>query len=723
MKTFFVLMIYAINSFVFSQTLDLNKPKILIAKPTHTPNIDGIIENYEWSNSNKGKDFIQKEPFDGISATEKTEIYVLYDEQNLYLAIKCFDKNPNGIATNFSSRDSYGTADYVGFMLDTFNDKLNAYYFAITAAGTKIDGKYSNDKRFKNDWDGVWYGEANLTDYGWSAEFKIPFSTLQFETNTNQWGFNAFRNISRKREISYWQYQSRNNGVRVSKSGVLKNLLGIKAGSNLQFIPYLTSAIAQDRVSKLKFQNNNGVTGLDIKYAVTSNLDAVATINPDFAQIEADEEVINLSRYPVYLREKRPFFLEGSNYFRSFGGGHGRSIFYSRRINEPIYGVKLNGKLGEWSIGLLNTLNDNDIGVSNKIRKGEISNSINARASYNILSLRRDILENSQIGIVAMSKDFSGSYNRIFGVDAQLRLGDYDRFSAQATFSFENKFSGNNQSISLSYRRATDLISYSANYAEQGENFMGNEIGFNRYNNFREIGLGFRYGPRFEEIGLRRVILNINAFSQNFHTLNFFNKNTLSRNVSLWGMVQFMNYWAIKFSYNYGKEYDRFDKVLYPKNGFSIGFDTNNNDRLYLDLGHRQGKYRTGYNWSYNGRALFRPSDKFNLEVNYNYSLVKLLSSKNTFEYSTYEVFRSKFFYYFTRDFNARLILQYNRLSNRLDAYFLFSYRFQPGSAIYLAYNERFDSQAYTENGVEIYPKFGSSHKILQLKFSYLFQL
>lgn len=715
-----IALVFLLNGGLFSQ----NDIKKINAKRTNTPIIDGIYNNDEWEIGEVASGFIQREPNEGVKATQNTEVRFLYDEKYLYVGIKCFDDNPELISEAFSNRDKYGSGDYVGIMLDTFHDHINSYLFAVTAVGTQIDGKCFNDSRKSFDWDGIWWSETSVTSYGWIAEIKIPFTTLQFDEQQDEWGVNIFRNVARERELSYWQFQNRDYQFRVSKNGHLGNLTNLKNGTNLNFIPYITTSFNEDRISSFKMRNNNGISGFDLKYGVSSNLNLVVTVNPDFAQIEADDDRINLSHYPLYLSEKRPFFLEGNEIFRTQGSSYNSNMFYSRRINAPLYGAKMTGKIGEWNIGFLHSLNDDDGGIQNLIDNEELNSEFDKSAYYNVLRINRDIFDNSQIGLIAMSKEYSGKYNRMFGLDAQFRFLDKYRVSVEVGKSIvDQKQNNDNHSIMIGLNRNSDFFSFNMNYSEQGSDFLGNQIGFYNYNNFRKVSGGLRFGPRFEEIGIRWMGLGLDATTLNYHSKNFFDKSTLTREVEFWTMISSNNYWAIRASVSGGKRFDRVHEYLYDALRYSIFLDNNRNSDIYFNVSHNQGKYRGGYNWRYKASVTLKPTDKLTTQFSYDRSLVKYYNIlEEEFIEQFHEIVISKFYYYFTDKLNVRLIAQYSVFDERFSSYFLLGYRFSPGCSLFLAYNEQYDSDVYEVNDIEYYPEFSSSQKVLQLKFSYLIQ-
>jgi len=706
--------------------------RVVTAVKTSTPKVDGQWSDAEWNYGGVAKHFTQTEPKDGIPASENTEAYFLYDDENIYVGIKCLDSEPEKIMDELAGRDNIGASDYIEVIFDTFNDDRNGYGFGATPGGVKVDGKYFNDGEWDISWDGIWNVETGRLADGWFAEFKIPFATMSFpKVERMTWGMNVLRSIQRKREHDYWQEVTRDFGLKMSRLGNLENLSGIRPGMNLQLLPYVTSGLKQDRVTDLHRDNPNGFTGLDVRYNVTSNLTAVLTVNPDFAQIEADEDRINLSHYPLILREKRPFFLEGASIFHTAGnsmsdGEYQTALFYSRRINEPVYGLKMTGKVGNWDVGVIHALNDNDYGLNMKIEDEELPANTRTRAFYNVVRMSKDIFARSQVGFIAMSKEHEKGYNRIVGMDGRIRLKNNYTISFEGVRSFGPDTRMNNHSANLYLNHQSDFFKFSVWYQEQAPNFVGNDLGFYDYNNFRDMGLWFQLCPRFEKFGIRKMGNNVNAWTENYQNKYFFDKGTLTRgwNYNFW--IQTMKYWGFGAGRSTGKNYDRVDEVLYPNLSYWVWMNNNWTSRVNFSLNHSQGKYREGYRWSYSGSLRFRPSSRFNVQFSYNRSLAKLIDDDTgLWEDNHYEIFRSKIYYHFSRNLNTRFILQYNGMEERLDTYYLIAYNFKPGSFLYLAYTERFDSDEYTNaQGFDVMPaKFGSSYKVLQLKFSYLMQI
>ena len=345
--------------------------------------LDGRLDELDWSRAPVLSDFIQQAPDEGAPATENTEVRILYTQENFYVGIKAYDSKPDSIRSILARRDSRTPSDWLRIYIDSYHDHRSAFEFAVNPAGVKRDVFWSNDRRPDDDWDAVWDVAVHQDGEGWSAEFQIPFSQIRFpKRDFHTWGFQVARVIARNNETSFWCRIPKGVPQFCSLFGDLKGIEHIPSPKRLQLLPYsLGKGAFEPAEEDNPFSTSSSFlanTGLDVKYGLTSNLTLDATFNPDFGQVEADPAQVNLSAYETYFREKRPFFMEGSHMldFR-LGSGHERdSLFYSRRIgrqpqgdptdaeyyqrpeNTTILGAaKLTGKTSTgWSIGLLEAL-------------------------------------------------------------------------------------------------------------------------------------------------------------------------------------------------------------------------------------------------------------------------------------------------------------------------------------------------------------------------------
>ena len=454
--------------------------------------IDGQLDEPDWTGAPVATDFIQSEPREGEPASEETIVRVLYDKANLYVGFVGRDPNPAGIIVNELKKDfSSRSADIFVVTLDTFHDGRNSYIFGVNAGGARWDGQSTNDGRELNaNWDGLWYVRASVSETGWTAEMAIPFRSLRFRDADPQiWGINFLRRIRRRNEDSYWSPIPRfYNVMRVSLSGALEGLTGVRPGSDLRIKPFVLGSGGESTRTTVDGEFDGGV---DIKYGVTSGLTWDFTVNTDFSQVEADEQQVNLTRFSLFFPEKRDFFLENSGVFQfgqganlGGGGSAGRQnvvrrdlvLFFSRRIGLsaggdalPILGgTRLTGRTGRYNVGALNI----------QQRGSGESPSTN----FTALRLRRDILRNSDIGVMLLNKESAGShYNRVFGTDANFRFFGDLTFNASMAKTLSPVSvvgsQGRDTSVQLASRFRDPLWDVRVQHVTIGERF-NNELGF-----------------------------------------------------------------------------------------------------------------------------------------------------------------------------------------------------------------------------------------------------
>ncbi|PKL84398.1 MAG: hypothetical protein CVV24_00230 [Ignavibacteriae bacterium HGW-Ignavibacteriae-3] len=309
--------------------------------------LDGKLTEPIWKNS-PVSGFIQRDPEEGAPSTEKTEVWVAYDEGNLYVAAHLHDSKPELIDASLARRDGYTNSDWFGIYVDAFNDKRTGNYFGVNAGGTMVDGVLFNDSWDDETWDGIWEAKTYIDETGWSVELKIPFSQLRFnEVEKMTWGINFTREIKRNNEKSFFVMVPKSESGFVSRFASLEGLIGVKPKQRFEVLPYLVQKsqfLVHDQNDPF-YKSNQFKTslGADVKIGIGSNLNIDATINPDFGQVEVDPAVINLSAFESYFEEKRPFFIEGANMFYFGIGGVNNNwgfnfgwpeLFYSRRIGR-----------------------------------------------------------------------------------------------------------------------------------------------------------------------------------------------------------------------------------------------------------------------------------------------------------------------------------------------------------------------------------------------------
>ena len=394
-----------------------DRPRLQAMRLAQAPVIDGDVLGEElWLDVDFGTGFQQVEPFEGEPASERTEVRIAFDDAALYIAVICFDREASSLAISDSRRDArLQDEDSFRVVLDTFGDRQNGFVFGTNMAGIQYDGQFTNQGRgggggssrsFSSgganlDWDTSWTVRTTSGDFGWSAEMAIPFRSLRYGSGRAIWGLNFERNIRRNSETSFWAHLGRQHDLfRVSEAG---HLVGVEPPRqrNLQLTPYVLSS-ARDYVEG---SADDSEFGMDLKYGVTPSLTLDLTVNTDFAQVEADDQQINLDRFSLFFPEKRPFFLENSGLFRvggrsSFRGG--TELFFSRRIGlsggrpVPILGgARLSGRAGGFNVGFLNMQTDD---------LGDIHGN-----NFTVARVGREYRNRSRAGVLVVNRQGTGS--------------------------------------------------------------------------------------------------------------------------------------------------------------------------------------------------------------------------------------------------------------------------------------------------------------------------
>ncbi len=391
------------------------------ARVNESPKIDGDLSEHLWNEASAISDFLQREPHEGAPATEKTEVKIIYNDKAIFFGVICYDSQPDKVIARERSRDDrLGSDDTFELILDTFHDHQSAFLFRTNPLGTQFDSWITDEGRRENrEWDERWEAAAKITEFGWIAEIQIPFKSIRTSDKAEHiWGIDFRRIIRRKNEEAAWSNYRRNfNFSEVSQAGHLIGLADISSGLKLRVKPYVVSGAARIfRRGQFSTENLFDFGLEDVKYRITPSLTLDFTANPDFAQADVDEQVVNLSRFPVFFPEKREFFQENAGMF-DFGSGGPRpelKLFHSRRIGlsqrrEPIdiiAGIKLTGQLAGLDLGFMNIQTDD-------FREEPGGN-------FTVLRLRKKLFSRSVVGAIATNaqSEANGDHNRTFGVDA-----------------------------------------------------------------------------------------------------------------------------------------------------------------------------------------------------------------------------------------------------------------------------------------------------------------
>jgi len=448
--------------------------------------IDGRADEPAWNAAEPGEGFTQFEPDEGAPPTAPTRFRVLWDDDSIYVAIECDDPAPP--TATLSRRDRPVEGDWVSFDLDTTNDRRTAYHFQVFAGGQQLDALHFNDTDFTTDWDAAWESAVARTESGWSVEIRVPLRILRVPDGATDFGFNVYRYLARRKEQDQWRYRPHGASGDVSLLGQLTGVRGIHPVRSLELRPYLASRSTMSTpapgpaVAPFRFAPCSsfgigasgvaaGCAGLDLRYSLASDLSLVATVNPDFGQVEADQRVLNLSTFETFFPEKRPFFTEGLDLFQSplrisFGGAYGGDayqVFYSRRIGKPppdwdtangtlLYqpsaqpvgaATKLSGTIGAAAVGLLSAFEPRM--EAQALRDGAVTDVRTAEAAQSeVLRVRVPLSERALLGVVATARDplFATSSSDLSRRHSHVGGADFTTFDAHRDWSFTGQAVG-----------------------------------------------------------------------------------------------------------------------------------------------------------------------------------------------------------------------------------------------------------------------------------------
>lgn len=655
-------------------------------------NIDGRLDEPAWAGAESADGFYQREPFEGTAPSERTEARVLYDSKYIYFGIRAYDSTPDLINSRDLNRDSsFDNDDKVDILIDTYNDRRNAFLFTVNPLGTQRDGLVTDDGRNINtSWDALWFSEGRRDAEGYTLEIAIPLTTLRYAEGAGVWGFNIARTIRRKNEEAILASWKRTLGLlRVSQAGQLTGLEGLKRPRLLEFKPYVTGGWRQNVQSAGLAAPDTGLNatfGIEVaRIGITPSLTAELTVNPDFGQAEVDSQVINFSRFSIFFPERREFFLENAGFF-FFGRAGVNQLFFTRRIGltpdgRPLpidYGAKITGKAGRYNIGLLQ--------VQTR------ASSTLPRQHYTVARVRRDILKSSSIGAIFVNREggLRSVYNRGYGVDAQLDLNRFWRVSGflAATSTPGVKSDSFTGRVNSDYR--DNNLSLTTVYEEIGRNYNP-EIGFTARTDVRQFfGLAaYRVRPK----ALKRVReLEVGGILEYYQTRSSGQLSTRTANSFL--SVDF-NDSSSFYLQPYNRVTDVLTRPFQLRPGFEIpvgvyGFNrprveyrSNQSRRFTFSTSYEWGGFYTGHRTEAGAGFTYRPNEKVAFSMEERYNIVKL--PQGDFATNLYSL-RS------TINLSRRLLtstfLQVNSAARLTSLNFRLRYIYRPNSDFYVIYNQ-----------------------------------
>jgi hypothetical protein len=672
--------------------------------------LDGQLDEALYREVPPISDFIQMEPQPGAPATERTEAWVSFDDDNVYVTFRNWDTEMDTLIATEMRRDGPNTwqgNDIVSLVFDTFFDRQNAIAFTTNPLGARNDGQMTNDRNYSNDWNPVWSVKTGRFDGGWTAEVAVPFKSIRYPPGTNQiWGFNAMRVKRAKNEISTMSRVPPARGQQgFQQPSFAAMLVGIEApagGRSLDLKPYAISNLTTDRVGRPGDPTSmKGDFGLDAKYAITQNLTADFTYNTDFAQVEADEQQVNLTRFSLFFPEKREFFLENQGIF-AFGGvnannsgGEAPILFYSRRIGLnagrqiPLdAGGRLTGRIGRYTVGVLNIQADDEPQSSTRA------------TNFTVVRLKRDVLRRSSIGLLATNRSISVNEegaNRAYGLDANFNF--FENLQINTYWAQTHTEGAVVRDENASYRAQLD---YSGDrYAVQAEHLLigddfSPQVGFVRRDDMIRDFANVRFSPRPKNPSAIRKYIYQASLEYIENTAG----RLESRERNLEFALEFQNADRIAAYYTNSFEYL---PVPFPIGGgvlLPVGAYAFDTFRMQYNMGQQRklsANMTAEFGTFYNGRKATFTAQRGRINVSNQLSLEPVYSV-NRVELDegdfTQHLAGSRITFTTTPLMFTSALVQYNSQINAVSVNARFRWEYQPGSELFVVYNEERDTLA-----------------------------
>jgi hypothetical protein len=702
-----------------------------LAQPPKLEDFEEMVPHGAAASMQKVTDFIQNYPSDGKPPTENTDAYFSYDDTNLYIVVVCWTKKPSEIRGSLSRREPsqpFDSDDYVEVTLDTFHDQRHGLVFDVNPRGVQADALWTEGQGTDYSWDTVWYSRSKITSHGYVVWMSIPFRSLRFHAmDARGWGATVSRYIARADETDFWPKVSAKVAGRLNQAATLVGMENISPSRNLQFIPYMegrsfravdTRDPAQPYFSTAKFQ---GKVGLDAKAVFHDSLVLDATINPDFAQVESDDPQSTINqRFEVFFPEKRPFFLENSNFFEAplIAASIQTRLVFTRRIADPTYGVRLTGKQGPWNLGFLVA---DDCGPGKSVPDNDPTHG--KCATFGIGRVSHDIGKQSSIGVEYTDREFNGTYNRVGGFDATLRLNKnwnstYRGYMSSTENSDGQKLFGQHHEAVL--LGSGERFMFSLQYLDITPNFDA-EAGFIPRTDQRSFNEYFHFYWHRD-----KKLIILHGVEENATQLWDHHGTTLQQVVSfdyVFGFKRSIIFAPIAFY-----ESDVLRPIDFSAPCSSCLSLTSN--RQFVQNGGGivfRGSPTRMFSWNTrlfrNGTVVFVPAANQlpytgdetalfqtisikpvrSMQIDNTYILDRVVNGHDRHAVFNNHIIRSKVNYQFTKELSLRFIAQYNGLltnplyssqqqTKNMNYDLLFTYLLHPGTAIYLGYNTNLEN-------------------------------
>lgn len=679
--------------------------------------LDGLLDEAAYRSVEPVTHFVQQEPYEGRAATERTEAWLLFDDRHFYVAVRCYDSQPDRLVANELRRDHFNIFqnDNITISLDPFYTRRSGYFFQINALGAQRDQEVQDERNNNNDWNTVWHARSRILPDGWSMEFALPFASLRYrEAGPQVWGFNLRRIVRWKNEhVSIAPIPASAGFRAMYKFDVFATLTGVEIPQGrppIEVKPYTIAGITTNLAATPSFRNDpTGDAGVDVKYGLTQGLVADLTVRTDFAQVEEDQQQVNLTRFSLFFPEKREFFLEGQGLFsfgaeqRTGGGGSQTSartqapslapvVFYSRRIGlsggleVPILaGGRVTGRAGPFGIGLLSIQTDEAPAA------GAVS------TNFSVVRLRRDVLRRSNIGLIATRRTpDGGAANTVLGADANLWFFQnvvVTGFYALSSTAGAGGAAGDRASYRGEFEYGGDRYGVKYEHLFVGERFDP-QIGFLRRQAFRRHYGQLRFSPRpaaSRRIRKHNVELDLDHIAGVDGRLE-------TREIKGTYRLELHNndQWAIDYSANYEMLRVPFEiarGVVIPAGAYRFGdvrtvYQLGPQRRVAGSLTFGTGSFFGGRNTEAGYRGTIELSPRLNVEPGVTLNLVDLPAGRFTTKLVTMRA---------SAMFSPRMVLsalvQFNSTTSSVGSSLRFRWEYRPGSDLFVVYSDGRDTR------------------------------
>lgn len=705
-------------SLAFGQTAVQNEEdKMVIPRLSQPPKVDGVLDEVYFKEALKIEDFVQLSPKENGVPTERTVAYLGYDEKYFYLAFRCYDSQPKKIRCSVTRRDNIMDDDWIIVFLDTFAERRRAFTFMLNPIGIQADFmrmEEGGNDNMDDSWDTFFYSDGQIDDQGYTVEAAIPFKSLRFpDEDPKTWNLVLGRNLPRTGEIIIWPRYSRSIPGLLSQGRGFVLTGKVEKGKNLEIMPVLTSA-------KTEGQKVDVQPGVNLKYGANSNLTFDLTANPDFSQVEADVPQIDLNlRYALYYQEKRPFFLEGMEIFRY----PAIEMVYTRRIIDPLFGVRLTGKTGRFSYGLLTAYDQKPTESLWEVHNGGGEETVDRNALFNIFRVKADVFNQSYLGFTLADKEISGgSWNRVAGIDGMWRFKDRFFFSFQALAS-DTKYENQNAKLAPAlysefyyFTKIHPKVHWGAGgYFQAMHPDFEASSGFVNRVDYRTVGVFSFFNIYPDKKYLNQIGLNFQVGQRNSYSGDVVQDRWFRTRIQF-RLTEFNQIYV-----NLTRSMERYAEIDFNKTVLYLEANTNFISWLpfgfYFQTGHSinydPDNPFLGYSNLYGLYLTLKPEKRLQLGLDINLqSYWREWGGEKLWDYL---VIRQKTTFQISKTLALRTIVDYNDYYKKFFGSFLLSWVLRPGTLFYLGADSNFLRDEFGHYGRQNYGVF--------VKFSYWWRI